>query len=132
MASVLKTKCPSCGVEDGPCLIENGQEMFHLSRKRAAYPTTYEHPDCEECKKLKDAMVYAEDSVGGFRLPGAYKPRSRWPRRYRDEASRLKRNSNLARATYELHLVQAHDDESRKSSVGKNLDVVLREGRLKP
>ena len=128
---VLKTKCPSCGIEDGPCLLVDGQPMFHIARQRAAYPTTYEYPDCGECRALKDAMVNAQDNVRGFRPPSR-RSRSRWPKDYSEEISRLERYANLARAKYELHLAEAHKDETHQRNVDTNLAIVIREGRLKP
>jgi hypothetical protein len=130
--SVLETKCPSCGVENGPCIVENGIPKFHIARQRLAYPTSYEHPECAECKKLKDEMVYARDSVRTFQPPDPRKSRSRWPRAYQDEMYRLELSANESKAEFELHLFQAHGDKQYESSALRNLEIVLREGRLKP
>jgi hypothetical protein len=132
MPSTIKTKCPVCGVEDGLCVGGQPGREFHVERLRLANPTTYEHPDCEECRKLKDDLVREEYSVRGFRPEGAYRPRSRWPKDYREEMSRLERATNLARAKYELHLFGDHKDKSYEGRAITNLEVVMREGRLKP
>lgn len=133
MASVIEIKCPSCGVENGPCSVENGIPMFHHARKLAAYPTTYEHPECEECRKLKDWMVSAESSFRSCRPDyGTTKPKSRWPKAWKDELYTRENAANLARAKYELHLAVEHGEEMYKHSVEKNLTIVLREGRLRP
>jgi hypothetical protein len=133
MPSVREIKCPSCGAENGPCLVQNGQEMYHEERKKAAYPTTYEHPECEECRQLKDRMVNAEYSVRSFgpTLWGGA-PESKWGKSYKDEFHRLELAANEARAKYEVHLGKDHKDENHQSDLGKNLTILLREGRLKP
>ncbi len=132
MPSVREIKCPSCGKENGPCIVENGIEMFHESRKLAAYPTTYEHPECEECRKLKDWMVSAESSLRTCRPDfGGYRPKSRWPKAWKEELYRREKAFNLAKGKYELHLAAAHHDEKYSRDAGENLVIVLREGRLK-
>ena len=135
MPSVHEIKCPICGVEDAPCLIENGMNMYHIERKRAAYPTTYEHPDCAECRTLKDAMEYAADSYRTYR-PGFgarnHKPKSRWPKNWRDESHRLEMAANLSRASYEVHLATFHNDENRLHDLPRNVTVVMRKGRVRP
>lgn len=132
MASVTNTKCPSCGVEDGPCTFQNGMPMYHVERQKAAYPTTYEFPDCAECRTLKDAQVNAEYNVRSFQPPDPRKSRSRWPQAYKAEMDRIERHANLARAAYELHLISAHKKETDDRTVMRNLDIVVRDGRLKP
>jgi hypothetical protein len=77
-------------------------------------------------------LVRAEYSVRSFRPEGAYRPRSRWPKDYRGEMSRLERATNLARAKYELHLFGDHKDKSYEGRAITNLEIVIREGRLKP
>jgi hypothetical protein len=126
------TKCPSCGVENGPCLIDNGMPKYHVERLKAANPTTYEFPDCAECRKLKDSMVSAQYDVRSFRPPDPGKSRSRWPQGYRDELYRIECHANETKAKYELHLVNAHGDKTYEHSVTTNLTILLREGRLKP
>lgn len=132
MPSVREIKCPSCGAENGPCIVENGIEMFHESRRLAAYPTTYEYPECEECRRLKDWMVSAESSFRSCRPDfGGSKPKSRWPKAWKEELYRREKAANLARAKYEFHLGTEHKDEAHKNDLGENLTVILREGRLK-
>jgi hypothetical protein len=135
MPSVHQIQCPVCGVENAPCTVKNGEQMYHLERKRAAYRTTYEHPDCSECRKLKDAMVRAEDSYrtykpdfGGTRP----KPKSRWPKGWRDGSRSLELGMNFARAEYEFHLGSVHKDQSYQRDLGKNFNIIVREGRLGP
>ncbi len=106
--------------------------MFHIERKKAAYPTSYEFPDCPECKKLKDAMVDARYDVSSFRPPDPSKSRSRWPKAYQDEMYNLELHANRTKAEYELHLFNAHNDKSYEGSVMTNLAIVARNGRLKP
>lgn len=129
-------KCPVCGVEDGPCAVQNGESMYHTERIRAANPTRYEHPECGECRKLKDAMVAASDSVREFqtmtRSMVPRRPRSRWPKDHRQEMTHLEYASNEARAEYELHLFTAHQDRAYESNAVRNLEILLREGRLRP
>jgi hypothetical protein len=135
MASVHEIKCPSCGAENGPCLVENGIPMYHTARTHAAYPTTYEHPDCGKCRELKDAMVGAEESYRTCRPDfGEYRPKSRWPQAWKDEYRRRENAANLSRANYEFHLGTDHMDEneSRDHNLVRNLQIILREGRLKP
>jgi hypothetical protein len=133
MASVHEIKCPVCGVENAPCLVVNGENKYHVERQHAAYPTTYEHPECEKCRKLKDAMVSANDSHRTFRPDfGAYRSKSRWPKVYKEESYRLELALNRARAEYEFHLGTEHKDESHQHSLVKNLTIIARDGRLKP
>lgn len=135
MPSVHEIKCPVCGVENAPCLVQNGIGMYHSERKKAAYPTFYEHPDCAECRKLKDAMVSAEDSSRNCRPDfsgGSSKPKSKWPKQWRDESYRQELAANRARAEYEFHLGTVHKDENHQRDLGQNLNIMIREGRLKP
>ena len=133
MASVWEIKCPSCGAENGPCAVIDGIDMFHESRKLAAYPTTYEHPECEECRRLKDWMVSAESSFRSCRPDfGGHRPKSRWPKAWRDELYTREKAANLARAKYELHLATVHKDDASPYDIERNVTIVLREGRLKP
>lgn len=133
MPSVHEIKCPVCGVENAPCITENGIPKYHVERKRAAYPTRYEHPECEECRKLKDAMVYAQDSYNSFRPEfGASRPKSRWPKAYREESYRQELSANRTKAEYEFHLATVHKDELYQSSIQRNLEIIIRKGRLKP
>jgi hypothetical protein len=86
MPSVRAMKCPVCGVQEGPCIGGTPTKEYHVERFRAANPTTYEHPDCKECRQLKDAMVDAEWSLRTCRPDvGIYKSRSRWPNALREE-----------------------------------------------
>jgi hypothetical protein len=108
--------------------------MYHTTRKRAAYPTTYEHPDCAKCRDLKDAMVSAEESYRTCRPDfGEFRPKSRWPQPWKDEYRRREDAVNLSRANYEFHLGTDHKDENhrRDYNLTRNLDVILQEGRLK-
>lgn len=131
MASVRDTKCPACGEENGPCAIENGIPKYHESRMLAANPTTYEHPDCPECVQLKDAMRHAERAFRSCRPDtGGGRPKSRWPKAWREECRRQELAANLARAKYQFHLGSVHKDEWCMSNLGENLTVILREGRL--
>lgn len=133
MPSVLQIKCPVCGAENGPCVGGTGAAPYHTKRLLAANPTTYEHPECETCRSLKDAKVYAEMTLRSCRPDsGTYKSKSRWPRAWKDEHYRLEKAVNLARAKFHLHLGQDHDDESHKHNMAENALIVLREGRLKP
>jgi hypothetical protein len=133
MASIREIKCPSCGAENGPCLVVNGQEMYHEERKRAAYPTTYEHPDCAECRQLKDRMVRAEYGVTAFgpTFCGG-KPKSKWSKGFKDEFRNRELAANEARAEYEYHLGTVHKDEGHQRDLIQNLEIIMREGRLKP
>jgi hypothetical protein len=132
MPSVREIKCPSCGAENGPCIVENGIDKYHVERRRAAYPTEYEHPDCAECKELKDAMAYTRDSLQSFQPDfGAHRSKSRWPRASKDELYRREKAANLARAKYEVHLGTDHNDEAHRNDLGQNVTVILREGRSK-
>lgn len=133
MPSMHQIKCPVCGVEDAPCIIENGVPKYHAERQRAAYPTTYEHPDCEECRKLKDMMVNAESSYRTFHPDfGGNKPKSKWPKGWRDQSRNLELASNLARAKYKFHLMTDHKDESHQRDLERNVTIIMRQGRLKP
>ena len=133
MPSVREIKCPICGVENAPCIVENGIPKYHAERQRAAYPTTYEHPECEECRKLKDAMIRAEESYRTFRpYFSDHRPKSRWPKDWRDESRRLELHANETRARYHFHLGADHKDETHQSNLGQNLVIMIREGRLKP
>src|SRR5882757_1159883 len=110
MPSLRDTKCPSCGVESGPC---NARGQYHQERVMAANPTRYEYPDCEECRKLKDAMVSARNSLAACRPDyGETRPKSRWPKESREEQYRQEQGAKLTRARYELHLVTAHNHEA--------------------
>jgi hypothetical protein len=104
---------------------------YHVERLKASNPTTYEFPDCAECRKLKDAMVDAQYDVRSFRPPDPSKSRSRWPKAYQDEMYNLECHANLTKAKYELHLVNAHGDKRHESRVEANLAIALRKGRLK-
>jgi hypothetical protein len=126
------TKCPVCGVQDGPSAVQNGEPVYHTERIRAANPTRYEHPECGECRRLKDDMVRAQDEVRGFRPQGKYRPRSRWPKDYRTEMSRMENYRNLAKAKYELHLFGDHKDKEYEGRVFENMNILAREGRLRP
>lgn len=46
--------------------------------------------------------------------------------------NRFERLANLARAGYELHLINAHDKNTDDRAIMRNLETVVREGRLKP
>jgi hypothetical protein len=107
--------------------------MYHVERKKAAYPTRYEHPECEKCRKLKDRMVDAEHSVSSF-APSSCggQPKSKWGRAYKDEFRRMELARNEARAEYEVHLGTEHNDENHQRNLGHNLTILLREGRLMP
>jgi hypothetical protein len=109
MSSVLETKCPACGVESGPCFVERGVGKYCESRILAANPTTYEYPDCGECRKLKDTMVSAAMSVRTCRPDGDYKPKSRWTTEWTDELHRREKEASLTRSKYEFHLQTDHD-----------------------
>jgi hypothetical protein len=133
MPSTLEIKCPVCGAQNGPCVGAPVGAPYHTQRILAANPTTYEHPECEECRKLKDAMVYAEHSVRSCRPDlGTSKPKSRWPKAWKDQYYELEKAANLARANYEVHLATVHKDERYQHDLGRNLDIKLRGGRLKP
>lgn len=133
MPSVHEIKCPSCGAENGPCLVQNGQHMYHIERKKAAYPTTYEYPECEECRQLKDGMVNAEYSVTSFGPSSCDgRPKSKWGKAYKSEFYRLELARNLAKAKYEAHLATDHKDETLQRSLPENITIMMREGRLKP
>jgi hypothetical protein len=106
--------------------------MYHVERQKAAYPTTYEFPDCAECRTLKDAMVNANYSVRSFRPPDPSKSRSRWPRIFQNEIYNLECHGDLTKAKYELHLFNAHGDKRYESRVMANHATVVRKGRLKP
>lgn len=96
-------------MENGPCLVQNGQYMYHIERKKAAYPITYEHPECEECRQLKDRMVNAEYSVTSFGPSSCDgRPKSKWGKSYKDEFYRLELARNHAKAKYEAHLATVH------------------------
>jgi hypothetical protein len=111
MPSVHEIKCPVCGKENAPCIVENGVSKYHVERQRAAYPTTYEHPECEECRKLKDRMVNAESAHKTFHPDfGGNKPKSKWPKSWRDESHNLELAAKGARAKYEYHLHTTHKD----------------------
>jgi glutaredoxin len=90
--------------------------MFHIARKKASYPTTYEFPDCPDCKKLKDAMVNVRYDVSSFRPPDPSKSRSRWPKGYQDEMYNLELRANRTKAEYELHLFNTHNDKTYEGS----------------
>jgi hypothetical protein len=50
----------------------------------------------EECRKLKDMMVNAESSYRTFHPDfGGHKPKSKWPKEWRDESRNLELASNL-------------------------------------
>ena len=133
MPSVHEIKCPSCGAENGPCLVQNGQDMYRIERKKAADPTTYEHPECEECRQLQDRMVNAEYSVSSFAPSfGGGRPKSNGGQSYKDGFRRLELARNDARAKYEFHLGTVHQDQSHQGDLVRNLEIMLREGRLNP
>ncbi|HEY4838781.1 MAG TPA: hypothetical protein VIH72_09245 [Candidatus Acidoferrales bacterium] len=133
MASTQDTKCPSCGIESGPCAVMNGMSQYHVERLKASNPKTYEHPDCEECRERKDAMVDASYSYRGYRPDvGTYQSKSRWPKGYREESVRLERASNLASARFHFHLGSEHKDEYHTKNLPKYLTIIMREGRLEP
>jgi NMD protein affecting ribosome stability and mRNA decay len=113
MPSVLAMKCPVCGAENGPCVGGTSAAPYHTERILAANPTRYEHPHCEECRKLKDAKVYAEMALRSYRpfSPEPYKPKSRWRKAWRDEHYRLEEAANSAGARYNDHLRTVHKDE---------------------
>jgi hypothetical protein len=126
-------KCPSCGEENGPCLVQNGQYMYHIEQKKAAYPTIYEHSECAECRQLKDRMVNAQYAVAAFGPSSCGdRPKSKWPRSYKDEFHNQELAANEARARYELHLSTVHKDENHQCDLERNLSILLREGRLRP
>ena len=126
-------KCPVCGAENGPCEGGTAAAPYHIERLRAANPTTYEHPECEECRKLKDAKVDTEWDLRSCRPDsGTYRSKSRWPKAWRDEHYRLEKTANLARAKYYVHLATDHKDTGHQHDLGANLDIILREGRLTP
>jgi len=128
MPSVHEIKCPVCGKENAPCIVENGVSKYHVERQRAAYPTTYEHSECEECRKLKDRMVNAESLYRTFHPDfGGNKPQSKWPKSWRDESRNLEMAAREARAEYEIHLGTAHKDEIHQHDLGRNLNTLLRE-----
>jgi hypothetical protein len=133
MPSVRAMKCPVCGVQDGPCIGGTPTKEYHVERIRAANPTTYEHPECEECRKLRDAMVDAEWSLRTCRPEmGTYKSRSRWPKAWKEEHYQREKAASLARAKYHVHLVTEHKDKAYEYELGRNMDIVLRDGRVKP
>jgi hypothetical protein len=45
---------------------------------------------------------------------------------------RFERHANLASAAYELHLISAHHKKTDDRAIMQNLEIVVREGRLKP
>jgi hypothetical protein len=135
MASTQDTKCPSCGIEGGPCATINGMPQYHIERLKAANPTTCEHPDCDECRRLKDTMINSQYSFRSYRPDiGSYsmKAKSRWPKGWREGSRELERAANLARARYELHLGTVHKGEADPRNVIRNLEIIMREGRLEP
>lgn len=140
MASLQDTKCPACGVESGPCVVQNGMPLYQVSRREAAYPKHYENPECEECRRLQDTVASAQDSYRSCRPEyGNYRmsAKSRWPKAWREESHRQELASNLARAQYEFHRISKHDpefetNEAKQREVFRNLDIIRREGRLSP
>jgi hypothetical protein len=133
MPSVRKLKCPICGAENGPCIGGTAIAPYHVERIRAANPGAYEHPECEECRKLKDGMVDAEMALRSCRPDvGSYKSKSRWPKAWRDQHYRLEKASNLARAKFYMHLGRDHNDEAHKHDMAENALIILREGRVRP
>lgn len=107
--------------------------MYHIERKKAAYPTAYEHPECSECRQLKDRMVNADYSVTSFGPSSCDgRPKSKWGKSYRDEFYRLELARNHAKAKYEAHLATVHKDENHQRSLPENITIMMREGRLRP
>jgi hypothetical protein len=78
------------------------------------------------------AAVTGGYGVRSLRPPDPRKSRSRWPQAYRGEMNRFECHANLARAAYELHLVSAHRKEVDDRAVMRNLEIVVRNGRLNP
>lgn len=133
MPSVREIKCPVCGAQDGPCIGGTPTKEYHVERIRAANPTTYEHPECEECRKLKDAMIDAEWDLKTCRPDiGNYRSKSRWPKAWKDEHYRLEKTVNLARAKYHVHLGTVHSDERHQQDLATNLEIIMRQERLTP
>jgi hypothetical protein len=133
MPSTLEVKCPVCGAQNGHCVGAPVGALYHSERIRAANLKIYEYADCTECRGLKDALLAAEMSLRSCRPDSErHKAKSRWPKAFKDQNYQLELAVNLARANYEIHSVEVHHDKTYESSLGRNLYIRLRDGRLKP
>ena len=82
---------------------------------------------CEECKSLQERYFrLRRDSLEinpNFDL-GTRKPRSRWPKAWREVRGSAEKEASLAKANYELHRATVHDDPAFKGALARNLNIV--------
>jgi hypothetical protein len=109
MPSLHDTKCPTCGVEKGPCFYDNGYPLYHDSRRKLAYPVKYDSP-CSECNNLKRMLDAAADADREWVLGISGKAKSRRPKAYREMLEQRKDDAKKAREKYEFHRQWQHHD----------------------
>jgi phosphoglycolate phosphatase-like HAD superfamily hydrolase len=91
-----------------------------------------DQPACEECERLKKYSQSAYRDVSGYRpMHTDRRSKSRWFKGDKAALTELERAYNLANANYQLHLA-THSDSADARDVVRNLNILAREGRLKP
>lgn len=93
------------------------------------------NPECSECQRFQERLHTAEHLHASYSpdFDGTKpKPKSKWLKRYKEESYRRELAMNLARAQLGLHLAVDHKDENHQRDIGKNQDIIRREGRLSP
>jgi hypothetical protein len=109
MASLHDTKCPTCGIDKGPCFYDNGYPLYHDSRRKLAYPVQYDSP-CSECNDLKRILDAAEDAKRSWTPGISGKPKSKRPKAYREMFEQNEDHAKKARENYEFHQRWKHHD----------------------
>jgi hypothetical protein len=88
---------------------------------------------CEECAKLKKSMDYDYWAWRGYRpTHNGYRPKSRWRRGDAETVTDLERQFHKAAATYRLHIATHEGQSTNPADVTRYLEILMREGRLKP
>lgn len=70
--------------------------------------------------------------IGYSPMHTGYRPKSRWSNADKRAKSQLENAYNLADAKYQLHRIEAHGDSTSPTDVVKYMNIITRNGRLKP
>ena len=91
-----------------------------------------EDSKCQQCDELKEASKDAYRSFLRYRpMHSGHRPQSRWYKADREARGELERAYHLAEAEYNAHRA-SHSEAVDPREFVKNLNIIIRKGRLKP